>query len=1040
MQAQLRPILFPTIVTYLLLQPALFAAETAGVPLRVVLLKEPGMPVRGIHVDLESLLGHRPDVVMSTVDSTKIVSQGIEGDVFCNAHGEVYPRTIEDRLFEFLQRGGGLLHLGGAPFETAVERRDGKWVEVVRTFEQRHAPHALEQAGPKKEPFDLFRSRLGIVTYVPPFAWNAQHSPAQRFDAALIGSAGGGTTPSVGISVCSTIPMHAVDPEYLGRYSTAYLAKPVCRETHDAGQVVGPHGRPILTSLALVKSWGNPYGPDQRVRMRPWVISTVPVDDKFPKDVLDAMLRWLGCPVCLRPIDLPLATTRRGETVEASGQLAGQLPNGWRLRGRRAEVTLDQFKAGEPVRWLDADIEARPDRVAMKVTDQTDAFLLPIRFEIRDEQGRVRDLVESAVVPWRPERLTIGPRLTVDGHYFDYRVGSQTASASFLVGANWQDRVQYGFTWHNPNGLRVARDARQMAADGLRIMRTHYMLPGWMRTVPGQIYASALPGVYDPFELGPEMSERHLRALEAHVMIFNALGIVFQPTVFTLPPPQMGHPATWMFGARLASCPGLIENQKRFSQQMMQRFGQVRGISWDLVNEPNDDMTRFGEWLTAMKPIWGATHQTVGIGTHGILDNVRLGEAADWHSRHVDFANLKDSFDTGKPHVLQEVWMPTPTTRAGESELAHCMSLTVAITLRERAAGLMPWNWNQFQANWRYGGSFVEFWDNDLGSCVHPDATPRSGSVMLRNWAALLDGLSFDQRADQQVVFVYPKTFYSGAGTAEYIYALHQQGVPFHAINDTDFDTANLKGVRLVVVPYTARGYRDSTWNRLRKFAAAGGIVFAHNDTLMLDEDGQIAKSRQIPLRDGREPVGSGAFQWIMGWNSLEQGRILNTFQQTIDTLKLDRYRPHVLPLVDGGQIRFRDVARTHRTTMKHDWFSAAPMPDRAEPLAVEVVDRQGHLLRGWASEGQSLEWGLMKFRSPGQLFLLRNEPGHYVLAGRTLVISGCGPIESVRLVDPISGRACEERPVYEQEGQELTIRLSGPQQLMAVEVRTAPR
>ena len=72
-------------------------------------------------------------------------------------------------------------------------------------------------------------------------------------------------------------------------------------------------------------------------------------------------------------------------------------------------------------------------------------------------------------------------------------------------------------------------------------MRPHYMMPGWMRTMPGQIYGEALPGVYDQFELGPEISERHLRAIEAHVMIFNSLGIVFQPTVFTLPPPQMGH-------------------------------------------------------------------------------------------------------------------------------------------------------------------------------------------------------------------------------------------------------------------------------------------------------------------------------------------------------------------------------------------------------------------------------------------------------------------------------------------------------------------
>ena len=70
--------------------------------------------------------------------------------------------------------------------------------------------------------------------------------------------------PRVGITVCSTIPMHAADADYFGRYSTAYLAKPVCREMHAAGWLAGRDGSPLVTSLALVKSWGNPYRPTRR--------------------------------------------------------------------------------------------------------------------------------------------------------------------------------------------------------------------------------------------------------------------------------------------------------------------------------------------------------------------------------------------------------------------------------------------------------------------------------------------------------------------------------------------------------------------------------------------------------------------------------------------------------------------------------------------------------------------------------------------------------------------------------------------------------
>ena len=45
----------------------------------------------------------------------------------------------------------------------------------------------------------------------------------------------------------------------------------------------------------------------------------------------------------------------------------------------------------------------------MKVSDTGDAFLLPVHFEIIDNRGRVRDYSESAVVPWRPEKLQAGP-------------------------------------------------------------------------------------------------------------------------------------------------------------------------------------------------------------------------------------------------------------------------------------------------------------------------------------------------------------------------------------------------------------------------------------------------------------------------------------------------------------------------------------------------------------------------------------------------------------------------------------------------------
>ena len=136
-------------------------ADAADRPLRIVLLKEPTMPLRGLDVDLETIFRRRPDVALSVVDAGEIVRDGVRGDVFCNGHGEVYPVAIEDRLFEFLRQGGGLLHLGGAPFETAVKRRGGKWVDVVASFDERLMRHRLPSPDPTKERIDLFRRGSG---------------------------------------------------------------------------------------------------------------------------------------------------------------------------------------------------------------------------------------------------------------------------------------------------------------------------------------------------------------------------------------------------------------------------------------------------------------------------------------------------------------------------------------------------------------------------------------------------------------------------------------------------------------------------------------------------------------------------------------------------------------------------------------------------------------------------------------------------------------------------------------------------------------
>ena len=86
--------------------------------MKITVLRQSGMPSFGscdcVLKKLEAF------ATLRFVEAQTLVQEGIDGDYFYNAHGEYYPLEIEDTLFDFLAQGGGLLHIGGMPFEKAM--------------------------------------------------------------------------------------------------------------------------------------------------------------------------------------------------------------------------------------------------------------------------------------------------------------------------------------------------------------------------------------------------------------------------------------------------------------------------------------------------------------------------------------------------------------------------------------------------------------------------------------------------------------------------------------------------------------------------------------------------------------------------------------------------------------------------------------------------------------------------------------------------------------------------------------------------------
>ncbi len=962
--------------------------------MRIIILRETGLPSHGLNGDVATWLARLGGVDIQQRDVAAILKNGVDGDVFCNAHGEIYPVVLEERLFDFFQRGGGLLHLGGLPFETAMQQTDGNWVEVVRTYGDMRRGPAL---GAVKAPIDFFRARLGMMVYAPPYPLDQASGLTQTYDDGLVGiPPHTNNLPRQGLTLCTTLPIHLARPDLFGEDRRVYMGKPMIREAHMAGSLVAPDGNPLLASLLFCKSWGNPYDVDQSKPVHPWAIYTGLLDVEPPGALLEAMMRWLTLPVWLKPVELESATIHAGETVPVKVGFCGTLPHGWRLAAYHAAQTKDEFLTGMPIRWTECPVGVKGSTATTHIGDAENAFLLPVRFALIDEQGRQRDVSESAVVPWRPEELAEAPRLAANGRYFDVIRGNDRLASQWVQGTNWQDRAQNAFTWHNPNPLRIAHDAQGMADAGILLARCHYFMPQWIKHSGLNFFGDVCPEAYADFEDGPELSERHLRALEAHVMVFGRLGVVLMPTVYTNPGPNMGNPGHWMTQSRLV-LPGLLENQKIFARQIMSRLGSAPNVTWDICNEADTNMDRFGEWLQELKSIWGATGQMVGIGTFNFNQNIMLGEGADWHSIHIPCCKVADTYYSGKPCLLQEAWVPTPATAVGEEDVEIYLHRAISWTLTFGGAGFMPWNWNMFLTNWRYGVSFVEYWDNELGCAVHPDNTPRRGRIALRNWAIFIGGLAFEQALDRQVLFVYPKTGLNGVGITDYLDLLHTEGIPSGAINDADVATTDLSNTKFIVLPYFAKGYRQSTWDRLRRFASEGGVVWAHTDVMLLDEDGGLAPARTIPIREGKEPVGRGFFAWGYGWSTAISNPSA-LYKQLLTELPLARRPKLSLPLVDG-ELRYTERMSTDEKAMKSDWVPLDKLPDRMVVTSITVADKAGGLRRAWSGEGAPIQMGSLSFSSPEPLFVVIQQ-GRVLLVGGEIRVAGCAQPPSGFLVD----------------------------------------
>jgi hypothetical protein len=189
---------------------------------------------------------------------------------------------------------------------------------------------------------------------------------------------------------------------------------------------------------------------------------------------------------------------------------------------------------------------------------------------IYSEDGRSREAYQNGF--WVTERgaLASGPALGVRGDFL-----TLDGKPFFPVGTNYFTTEETGWDFSGPRNAFVwDRDFAEMAAHGVSFVRTGVWMPRAKFIEPNSGGAN----------------ERFLRNLEAFLICAHRHNIAVNFTFFAFSPqPGMSLPSQDAGGVlpNPYTDPTSVRSEQAYVRSVVERFGDVPWLSWDLINEPS---------------------------------------------------------------------------------------------------------------------------------------------------------------------------------------------------------------------------------------------------------------------------------------------------------------------------------------------------------------------------------------------------------------------------------------------------------------------
>jgi hypothetical protein len=793
-------------------------------------------------------------------------------------YGSAFPEQSWDSLYQFLQKGGNLLVMGGRPFTRSAYREGAGW--KLRDYSVRFTRSlGIDQYQITPASAGLtFHASSDLPVQLSPFAWNQAFSPVIRLSTRDLYQRGG-----------SAGSLDArLDALAWGVKDGRKLAAPVIQIDHFRNAFSG--GRWIFVNAELTSDFYNSAATNMIAAL---VERALRGSEEF----------WV------RP-EFPLY--RAGEPV--------QLEVTWNSHNRtstqtKVEIQGAVFPASQPQNRT--DFAATPGAEPISVSAAQAPGLYTIEARLR-ENDAVQAVYRSGFWVADEKFLRSGPRLSVNQDYFELD-GQPFA----VIGTTYMSSEVQRLYFDHPNVYIWDQDLAQIHSAGLNMIRTGWWT-GWDKLCDenGRPY------------------ERTLRTLEAYLLTARKNGLPVQFNFFAFLPEVLGGTNPYLdpeavlrqrtliksVVARFHDVPWLawdLINEPSISQHLwtMRPNGDpielakwnawlnhrypdraALAAAWNLpaaavtgtVPLPEDiEFTPrgmyvghnslkvfdyylfaqdvFADWVRTMRQAIRDTGSqqlvTVGQDEGGIQDRLSpayWGQLVDFTTNHSWWQNdyvLWDSLmakQPGKAMLIQETGLQRElnldeTARRTPENEAALLDRKIASSFVQ-GAGAIEWLWNT-------NSYMTESNETPIGA-IRTDGTEKPEAALLRAYAALAKQLGPHLRnpepptiaivTSQAAQFSVMADFQLEAQRNAVRALMYRNHLPAYAIAENQIE--RLGTPKLTILP-SAQALTEKTWQALLRYVNAGGNLLITGPIEYDEHWHRIERAARLHLHARVEPL-----------------------------------------------------------------------------------------------------------------------------------------------------------------------------------------